>query len=222
MSRWFRVMAGLALALMVVTGCARRPGSRVEVDASAMALADPSAEVLIETAGDTDPDVRFWAILNLSRQASRPGAEGNAALDEAIPLLTQALFEENANLRSTAAEALGRFGSRASSATRQLARLLQANDVDSRREAAIALGRIGPAAETVVASLSQATRDREEEVRLAAIDALGRIGPPARGAISALLQVIEDGDETMRRHATDSLKQIDPAVARGLAMRPTS
>jgi hypothetical protein len=215
-------MAGLALALMVVTGCARRPGGQVEVDARALALADPSAEVLVEAAGDPDPDVRFWAMLNLARQATRPEAESNGALDEAIPLLTQALFEENANIRSTAAEALGRLGSRSAPATRQLARLLQANDVDSRREAALALGRIGPAAEPVVAALGQATRDREEEVRLAAIDALGRIGPPARGAISALLQVIEEGDETMRRHATDSLKQIDPAVARGLAMRPTS
>ena len=148
---WSRAMwaCGLAVAVVVVAGCGRRGGSRVEIVEEAPP--STSVDVLIEACGDADPDVRFYAVLTLATMGEKA--------KPAVPALTKALRDPNVQGRSSAADALGRIGPGAEPAAEALGQALKDGSEEVRLAAVDALGKIGPSARGAVAALLKATPD---------------------------------------------------------------
>ena len=199
----------LGIALLVNVGCGlQRVITGDEASAPTVALSPLALEELLEAVNDDDPDVRCFAVIELTRRGQQAAP--------AVPALIRLLDDPNDNIRSSAAEALGKIGPAAAAAVEPLARLLTSGNLDSRRAAAQALGCLGELAEPALPQLRLALSDRDEDVRLAAIDALGKIGPAALPAVSDLLQLLaRSGDKVVRQRVRLSLHRIDPtALAR--------
>ncbi len=151
------------------------------------------------------------------------GSYGQAA-SPAVPVLIQAMDDDDPLTRWAAVASLGSIGPPASSAVPGLIGVLRSRkgappiapivppsassflverlDV----QAAIALGRIGPAARAAVSPLTTALNDQESHVRVKAAEALGEIGPDAAPAIPALIQALDD--PMTREQASAALKGI--------------
>src|SRR3954447_21203678 len=88
----------LLLSAVVLTGCRGRIVSRAKVDPEAESIPVPVPDVptLIGFLSDPDPDVRFYAAVELARKG--PQAE------PAVEALTKALSDGRGNVRSSAAD----------------------------------------------------------------------------------------------------------------------
>ena len=97
---------------------------------------------------------------------------GESGSEAAVPVLRQALSDEDSELRGRAAYALGAIGSEAAAD----ALVVALSDEDSwvRWMATSALGTIG--SETAALALEQALRDEDFRVRYTAAAALGKMG----------------------------------------------
>lgn len=178
----------------------------------------------------------------------RPGPFGNGgstvfinAIREigplAVPVLIDAMSDEEARIRLHIVELLRDFGD--SDSVLALAGALRDPEWRVRWKAADALGRIGSAAavpdlvemlsdsakdvqiaavwalgkikhESCIPALIKLLRDREWRVRWAAAEALWEIGP---AAVAALLDMLRDPDEYVRRAAMRALAEIgEPAI----------
>ena len=94
------------------------------------------------------------------------------AIDDVEKAVLQ-LQDPDVEVRSRAAEALGKIGPEAAAAVPALTTALQDPDVDVRMEAAWALGCIGPEAAAAAPALSNALQDPVVDVRSeAAVQAL--------------------------------------------------
>ena len=145
----------------------------------------------------------------------------------AVPALTTALKDQDENVRSAAAWALGLIGPEAKAAVPALAELIKDDNKDVRRNAFLALKRIGPATmqafagllndndfrraavsvlgqmgSAAVPALTTAVANKDEEVRRTAAEALGLIGPEAKRAVPALAELLQDTDATVRKAAS--------------------
>ncbi|MCZ2344270.1 MAG: HEAT repeat domain-containing protein [Bacteroidales bacterium] len=136
----------------------------------------------------TNPTVRAHAAEMLSRLEPFP--------TEAIPLLTQALSDEDSAVRCAAAQALIPFGSQATAAVPALVAALQKTQLaDLQKPDPIelaptrALAAIGEAA---VAPTTKLLTDMAPLNRYQAAYVLGEIGPAARSAVPALEKLLND------------------------------
>ena len=144
---------------------------------------------------DKDPRVSTNAAGDLSRI-------GPAA----VPALTEALKDEDHNVRQGAIVALGSIGPTAKDVP-ALIRALKDEDAQVRDIAAGALAGIGPAA---VSALAQALKDEDRFVRGRAAYALGRIGPAAKDAVPALTEALKDKSiPDYLQHVLDQIKKQD-------------
>lgn len=116
----------------------------------------------------------------------------------AIPKLAGLLLEPRADLRASAAEALGRIGPSGRIALPALAETLTDPDDIVRRTAAEALGLAGRAAIPV---LRRACAGCCERVRVAAAVALERAGADGGESERVLRGVMHDGKNASARHA---------------------
>ena len=124
--------------------------------------------------------------------------------DAVLPSV-DALSDESANLRSWAAQVLGRLLAR--EAVPALVARLDDRAAPVRYAAAEALGRLED--RRAVGRLSEAVlRDPVGQVRAAAADALGRIGDPA--ALTALVDAFADGDAWTRLQAVEAVERLRP------------
>jgi len=120
----------------------------------------------------------------------------------------EALKDEDKDVRSGAAEALGEIGPAAKPAVPALIEAL--GDEDSRVPVfAAALVKIGADA---VPALVVALKENKRQVRPWAASILARIGPDARAAIPALVEALRDGRKEVRWGAAHALGGIDPAA----------
>ena len=95
----------------------------------------------------------------------------------AVPALSQALKNDRADVRTSAAYILGRIGKESSAAIPELTATLKATDSHARAAAAYALGEIGPKAIEAVPSLTSLLKDKNEDfvIRYRAAYALKQI-----------------------------------------------
>jgi HEAT repeat protein len=142
------------------------------------------------------------------------GPDGAAA----VPALTGALSDADANLRSAAASALAKVGRGDPATAQALIRAFGDSEARVRICAALALRNIGPEAAAAVPLLTAALKDSELTVRLAAAQALGAIGTKAEPAVPALAAILADKNEgrLMFRTAMIALGQIGPAATAAL------
>jgi HEAT repeat protein len=170
------------------------------------------------------------------RRAAAAYALGDMACPEAVPVLTDALDDRNAEVRAAAVRSLGRLGDptvaqtlveslvaqrvprgMAGSALLQmgrvavpeLRRIAAHEDPGVRTIAVTVLGLVGDSGDEAVAV--KAMSDPSPEVRAAAARALGRIG--AMQADEALETALDDPEHFVRAEAAEALGSIgDPSV----------
>ncbi len=97
----------------------------------------------------------------------------------AVPLLIEAMGDKESRVRSSAAEAVGDIGPRASSAVPALTDLLRDKENYVRGVAACSLGKMGRAAKSAVPALIAASRNPQLDVGKKAAEALRAIDPDA-------------------------------------------
>ncbi|ABA23115.1 Predicted signal transduction protein containing Nacht domain [Trichormus variabilis ATCC 29413] len=133
-----------------------------------------------------------------------------AALGEkkaAVDRLLELLKDSESNVRSSAANALGRIGTE--TAIPGLLELLKDSESNVRSSAANALGNIGT--ETAIPGLLELLKDSESNVRSSAAFALVRIGTEA--AIPGLLELLKDSESNVRSSAAFALGIIGTEAA---------
>lgn len=125
----------------------------------------------------------------------------------AVPILIQALENQDRGVRWGAAWVLGEIGPEAKEAVPALSKaLVEDEDAMVRQQAAEALRDIGPAAKEAVPALIQALKDENEDVRMYAAIALGKIGD-AR-AVETLFQALKDENKDVRGAAARALEKL--------------
>jgi HEAT repeat protein len=148
--------------------------------------------------------VRFNTAIALTHASDKP--------QNLVPILIEALQDEDPWIRSNAAEALGYIGEDAYTAVPVLMVALQNKDEDPsvRSNAAQALGYIGEKAETAIPDLIAASKDEHEDesVRYTAVSALGNFGKEAQVVIPTLIVALQDKNESVRSTAADALGNI--------------
>ncbi len=169
---------------------------------------------------DRDPIVRLFAV-----------AAARRADESAIPLLIQNLSNQDRvrsneviYLRAAAADQLGLWGARATSAVPQLRQLSGDLDEETRTRAMVALLRIERDHAMLNPLLNELRRAGNSQIRVRIIGALGELGPDAREAAPALVDIwkrkseyLSDPTDRMATYLSESiaksLKQIAPDVA---------
>jgi HEAT repeat protein len=156
------------------------------------------------------------------------GAAGKIA----VPLLADALKNDNPKIRSAAAEALSKIGTDAVEALPVLIEALDDPDWEVRQQVANALGSMGPKAEPAVGALAKMLRDGQQQSRefrarmgnrairsvqpseyqplCAVAAALGNIGLDTREAASALTLALQYDHRSLRNTANDAIIKIGP------------
>jgi HEAT repeat protein len=156
------------------------------------------------------------------RAEKKKGDVAEAMFKPAFEALVEQLrVDKTADVRQTAAEALGRLGADAWSAVEPLTNALKDKADPVRASAAEALGRIGPKANEAAPLLVDALKDMKSDrfVRIYAAFALGRIAPmPPESAVAALGGALSDAETPaeVRKAAADALGQLGEAAASGV------
>jgi hypothetical protein len=129
------------------------------------------------------------------------------------PTITDTLVlldSPDAQTRSMAASAIGRFGEAAAPAIPALFALLEDDGDEVREQAALSLAGLGPIAGAAVPTLMALIQkgDAALDRRTAAVVALGHIGPPAAPAIPTLIWLL--GEDDMAGIAANALGALGP------------
>jgi len=154
-----------------------------------------------EALSDPDGEVRYWVASTLS-QVGPPAASVIPALtkcaqvdpmwavraecikavaraaptgEAAMPAILIGLADEDAQVQSRSAFALGQVERWEPDSVPALAKLLEDDRTYVRARAAESLGRVGPPAKSAVPALERLTQDTDAHVRLASSDALSKI-----------------------------------------------
>lgn len=131
-----------------------------------------------------------------------------------MPLLTEALQDEDAEVRRDVAWAFCRVGEAVGGALTMLRLRVDDEDLQVRRASAAALAWVaGPEAADVLPVLSEGLADPSPESRRGTAWALQGLGSEARPAYPDLIRLLADADPTVRHTAAATL-------AAGLGLRP--
>ena len=162
-----------------------------------------SAETSLD---DPEAAIRRWAVERLGERV-----DGGA-----LVRLTQALHDDDAEVRTAALAGLEQYGVAAVGPIES--RILHEPVAAVRVAALEVLARIGEV--NVINPLKELLNDREIEVRVAAVAALGQINHPL--AVQALLDATRNRDPAVRMMALDTLalyaseEAAEAAIERGL------
>ncbi|WP_435007352.1 HEAT repeat domain-containing protein [Tundrisphaera lichenicola] len=147
----------------------------------------------------------------------------------AVPMLIEALRDQDLKIRSYAAGVLAEIGPKADAAIPELIPLLLSKDRGERVPgtlntiavifrpdrlavaAAKALGRIGRDSREAIDALAKALDDTDQPMRSVVAQALGDIGPKAAPAIPALIEALGDQDLSVAEQAVWALERIGAA-----------
>jgi HEAT repeat protein len=223
--------AGLQTRLTLVQflGLLRRPETAIPVllVGEDGALSDAVLSTL-EGFGDVVAEILETAWESLEPDSRRLACEllGRVGGDAASPLLTRTLLDPDAELRTTAARALGRRGD--GSALRGLVQRLEvaaiededeSGEIDAVSEAIVSIAEGESASDPglidqAIELLSQRREGAEEPFRLAAARTMGRIARPEDAATVGFM--MSDPSASVRRAAVDALARL----ARGAVPEP--
>ena len=164
-----------------------------------------TATALIETLDDQNRGVRHDAaatLLILGRKA------------DALAVLRRALRDGDADVRRSAALAVGRAGPAGVALMPELVQTLRDKDWSVRIYAEKSLGKMGPAAgEAVPRLVSQLKSARWMPEIEACLEALRDIGPTVEGVVPALVWALTHDDKNARPHAAVALGRVRAAEA---------
>lgn len=160
---------------------------------------------LIQHLNDRNPDVQSdaaWALEQLGKAAP------DVVLHHVLPCLDHEHFE----VRSTAAELLGKVGSKSDNVIGGLLKAMEDHHHKVRRSAVEALGEIGNYSVTIIIALADHLnqKNEEKEVRRSAAVALGKTEP----GIPILRDFLNDHvEEWVRRRAVEALGTTEGELA---------
>jgi HEAT repeat protein len=159
-------------------------------------------------------------IMALRNEVARPAAAYalTRMRTRAVPGLIEALSDDNAGVRRSAAEALDLIGQLTTeavpdSAVPTLIAALRGHDLVVRRTSANLLRRVTPFPEKALSDLIAAFRDYDPGVRESAADVLQATG---RQAVPALIGALGDDNDAVRQTAVGVLGAIGPAAAEAI------
>jgi HEAT repeat protein len=132
----------------------------------------------------------------------------DAALDEAIGVLAEALSDADDEIREQAAAAFGEFGPEARAALPALITAVHDENVLVRRRAIRALGGMGEAADDAIPALIAATEDADSSVALQALASLCDLAPLSASAVPVFLTALWTGDVRFRAVAGAALVRL--------------
>ncbi len=124
----------------------------------------------------------------------------------------------NADVRGSAAQALGKLGETAQPYIKDIADILKNEKVDAdvRGSAAAALGNLGEAAKSYVPELADFLKQEKvaASVRSSAAEALGKLGKSAKPFVKDILDILKDEKvDTMARYdAAEALSKLEEAA----------
>jgi hypothetical protein len=121
------------------------------------------------------------------------------------PLLLDLLRDKRPQVRSFAANALGKYGPDSAFALPELIIALSDSETAVRSRAAGALGAIGVAARPSVPALLKAVQSTNEDDRVSAVRALTTIGVDSHDTVEVLVKALHDPNSLIRRDAASSL-----------------
>lgn len=162
-------------------------------------------------AAAVDPLIAFMRDRSRSPEARAAAAEALGILRDAkaIPSLTEMLRDENALVRSRAAEASGRMGEPAVDALLQMA---ISSPHEIRASAIDALGLTGSV--RAIDRIIEALKDSSPIVRTAAVRALGE--SRSQRAVEPLMAIVRDESSAMRSQASAALAGMGDVALPGL------
>src|SRR5690242_17213571 len=162
---------------------------------------------MIRFRGDVRSVLLFCSFLAYSLQAGCVQEAPAPSIERGVAVLIALLQDDNAEIRRTAAESLGKIGDR--SAMPMVLPLLTDPLPAVRAAAAKALGRIAAAADDdVIAGLIRALQDPSETVKQAAALAMCDIEPPPN-RLAPVADLVRSSDVYVRRAAARSLLLLD-------------
>ena len=131
----------------------------------------------------------------------------------AVPLLIDALSDEDQGVRRFVAGALATIGPDAKAALPQLTKLLESENPNLRTEAACAVWRIAKQKEPTVSVLIDVVKQGKYDSNVYAARALGEIGADAEAAIPVLIEIVKGSGKFehgggVQSFATDALGKI--------------
>ncbi len=190
-----------------------------EVEASVAARSLPSGTVVYRG----QPLNYYVERYKRAKPEQRPGilrqigAFGEDA-GPAINLLSDALAENDPEVRQAACLALAQTKEKAAPAAVLLGKLLRSDDPVTRLAAALALREAGKAARTAIPNLVEALNDSSPTTRFMAAMALGQMGDAAAPAVPALTQRLQAPNEEFRiqRNIIRALGSIGPTASAAL------
>ncbi len=178
--------------------------------ARALARSGPAAKQaagkLIEALRDSNRSVRFLALAALGRVSGDPKGTMQAS-PALIRALILALKNEEGNMRSSVARALGKIEPGAKEAIPALTEALKDQYGPVRTRAAESLVKLGlpdRGLDFLIAEL----HDESGGHRAWAARLLGKAGAAAKGAIPALTEALKDEQEQVRRAAAETLVKL--------------
>jgi HEAT repeat protein len=163
----------------------------------------PALPRMLELLKDKNGQLRGYAAFVIDTIVGRSlrGRTGPEA-KVIIAALTDALKDQEPEVREEAAQALRVFGTEGTSAIPALIELLKDARPEVRGSAARAFGTIGRKDKSLVPAIAELLRDDESSVRRSATDALVELGPKA---IPILLELLKHKDDRLRRGAAHAL-----------------
>lgn len=128
--------------------------------------------------------------VHASRRVSAVRALGQMGweAESAIPLLTQGLYDEDANFRSECLQSLAEIGERPDLVVRAMIPLVKDGDPIVRQSAVESIGAFRDEARAALGSLFTALHDPDSYVRFAALTALTKIDPKAASRGTNVIQ----------------------------------
>lgn len=158
-------------------------------------------------------------LLNNKKSASDAARALAAIGPAAVETLAGGLGHADAQVRASAARALGEIGEGARPAVPALIKCLKDEDLNVRSGAIASLERIKHDPETVVPALIDVLKEGDLSVRIAAAAALGAFGVQAKAAVPELTKAAGSKAEFLRDAAAGALGQIDPEAARNATQK---
>ncbi|MGK7923534.1 MAG: NACHT domain-containing NTPase [Trichodesmium sp.] len=127
--------------------------------------------------------------------------------DEVITILLARLKDEDSNVRGSAANVLGKFGSSSETVVNALLALVENDDSDVCQNALDALSKLGNSSETVVNTLLPLLQDENYFMRRGAAFALGNLEKSSETVVNplTLLTLLQDDDYIVRHNAVYAL-----------------
>ena len=145
--------------------------------------------------------------------------EAPSSSTKTVAILLLLLHDESVEVRSAAAESLGKIGDR--TASQPVADLLTDQSPVVRRAAAQALGRVGASAvNEITPHLVKTLTDSSDSVRRAAAQALGDLEPPPE-LLRTMPELLASPHVEVRRAAVLALFQVDASAWLGILQKAT-